>query len=93
MNNLIRRAPHLSLIDAGKQKASRSFHIGNLSLRDMLPVISGAIGETFDLNKISDKAYQPQQVVYRKQIYDLFSQPPSGSIITAKAGVPDIVPP
>lgn len=93
MKNLIRRSAHLSLIDAWKQKASRSFHVGNLSLRDMLPVISGAIGETFDLNKVSDKAYQPTKLVYAKKIYNLFSRPPSPEIMTAKAPPPDTLPP
>ncbi len=73
-------------------KASRSFHVGNLSLRDMLPVISGSIGETFDLNKVSDKAYQPRNLVYRRHIYDLFTKPPSPDILTTKAPVPDNLP-
>jgi hypothetical protein len=54
---------------------SRTFHIGNLSPRDLLPVLLGARGDTCDSNTGGDQNYMPQYLLVDGQKIPLTSNP------------------
>jgi hypothetical protein len=61
----ITRAKGVTLQEVSNSNASRSFHLGNLTSRDLLPIVAGCAGETFDLNTLSDKAYSPDKIAFQ----------------------------
>lgn len=70
----IQGVENISLAAAGSYGASRSFHVGNMTARDILPVLSWVQGEAFDLNQIRDVAYHPTKFIFQGQIYDLLTR-------------------
>lgn len=65
MMSKVFRSKVLSLEEAWKQWASRSFHLGNLTIRDIVPVLFWCHGEAFDFNTVDDKAYGPTQLAFQ----------------------------
>lgn len=64
-----------SLQDVAMSNPPRSFHIGNLTARDLLPVMMWCTGNPIDLNMVSDKSYAPTKIVYDQRSYDLYTWP------------------
>lgn len=62
----IKRWKNISLVEAAKQWASRSFHVGNLTIRDIACVLFGCKPEVFDLNTLRDSAYEPTQIILQR---------------------------
>lgn len=85
----IQRAKNITLHEAGQNfSTGRSFHLGNLTIRDMLPVAMGCYGETFDLNMLSDSAYFPQKITYKNRISDILLENESDYVATSTLAKP-----
>lgn len=83
------RAKNISLQRAGHAfKTGRSFHLGNLTIRDMVPLVAGCEGEVFDLNLMSDTAYFPQKLVFQERICDLLLDDKSSYVATSRLQAP-----
>lgn len=68
----IKRAKNISLYDVGNNfNTWRSFHLWNLTIRDLFPIIFWCHWETFDLNTMLDKAYFPRKLIFQGEIADI----------------------
>lgn len=68
------RSTSLSLQEAWQQWASRSFHLGPLTVRDLFPVLVWCKVVAYDFNTLEDKAYVPTKLVFEWKIQSLHIQ-------------------
>lgn len=80
----IERAKNISLYDVGNDfKTWRSFHLWNLTIRDLFPVVFWCHWETFDLNTMSDRAYFPKKVIFQGEISDILLDKTTNYVATS----------
>lgn len=89
---MLERVPNTtSLQDVISQKLGRSFHLGNITTRDLIGLFFGVEGEVFDLNRLSDTAYFPKQLAFEKRVHDLLLAKETEYAATSILAKPPIV--
>lgn len=89
---MLERVPNTtSLQDVISQKLGRSFHLGNITTRDLIGLFFGVEGEVFDLNRLNDTAYFPKQIAFQKRVHDLLLAKETEYAATSILAKPPIV--